>query len=186
MLARMRAALVVIACTLLLAGCGGSNPVEKSFGGLTDADMRAIQGVSTALQSAGTHYTTMNAELEAENVAGARTSLDEASAQLDQADDKTIDVDNSKLRTALQDYVGVTRSALSAFNRWITYYEDDSMPRDEALENEMLTDIDTASTAARKADQAFLNRVLDEASPEQRDEIRARYRQATADEATGG
>jgi hypothetical protein len=178
MLARMRTVLAAIVCTVLVSGCGGTNPVEKSFGGLSDKDMTAVQNVSTALQSAGQDFATMNAHLQAENIPDARSSLDNATAQLDTADDKTLDVDNSQLRSALQDYVGVTRGVLTAFDRWITYYEDDTMPRDEALENEMLSDIDTASTAARKADQQFLNRLLDNANPEQRKMIRERYRDA--------
>jgi hypothetical protein len=174
----MRVALVLIACVLLSTGCGGDNPASKAFGGLTDADMQAIQEVSRSLQSAGTDFTTMNARLEAENVAGARPSLDSAAPKLDQAEDDTLDIDNADLRRTMQDYVGVTRTVLAAFDRWIAYFEDDTMARDEALEHEMLSDIEAATTAARKADQDFLNRILDKATPKQRDEIRARYRQA--------
>ncbi|MDA0184464.1 hypothetical protein OJ997_29440 [Solirubrobacter phytolaccae] len=170
--------LVAVFCTLLLVGCGGSNPVEKSFGGLTEGDMQAVQSVSTSLQSLSTDIATIQAELTAENITGARSAIDATAPKLDQADDKTLDLDNSDLRTTLQDYVTTTRELVGSFDRWVAYFEDDSTLRDEALENDLLGDIDAAATDMRKADQAFLNRLLDNASPEQRKEIRARYRDA--------
>jgi hypothetical protein len=174
----MRTFVIAGLLALTLAGCGESNPASKAFDGITASDMETLRAFSTQYQGIGEGLQKANAALENENLDGARSGLEEITPKLDAADDKVLDVDSSALRKTLQDYMLKTRRVIAAVDRWVGYFEDESTPRDQALEDTMLTEIQTSNTEMQKADQALLNRILDNATPEQRKQIREAVRGA--------
>jgi Skp family chaperone for outer membrane proteins len=177
----MRWAVVAAALvtTLAIIGCGGS-PVSRAYGSISDSDMRTLEAFSRGTTTLQTGFASMSSALEANDLEKARREIGSLDQDVQKLTDTTIDLDNGKLRATLQDYVDKVAVLLAAFDRWVSYFEDDSTPRDQAAEDQMLADIQRASQAVRSADTAILNRILDQASPKQRAEIRERYRAAQA------
>jgi hypothetical protein len=137
-----------------------------------EQDVEAVQAISSDMRSFGAGMTELGKALESENLEGARERLGQTTATLQEARAKALDLDNGDFQATLQDYVRGLTTITDAYDRWISYFEDDSTPGDQALEDRMLSDIQKALRHAQAADEDFLNRILNNASPEQRDAIR--------------
>ena len=172
-------ALLALLAGLLLTGCGdGGSTAEKTFeGSLSEQDMAAFREASEAITTFAGHWTDFAASTSSEDVSGARDAVDGMTGALDDADDAVLDAENADLSDTLSDYLATMAKLASVSDRLIAYYEDDSYV-DASVENDLITEFEDAALAARQADRSFMNRILEHASPEQRTQIRDRYREA--------
>lgn len=172
-----RCAGAAAAAALLLGACGAdrNGPASEAFGGLSDSDMTVIRDFGQdASRSAATQADLATAESN-QDVPGMRAAVDRMRARIDQMKTHALNADNGELRTTLQDYSRAMGGLVAAFDRYVAYYENPDGVADEALETRLAADIEATAAIAEKADQDYLNRVLDAASPEQRDRLRDQY-----------
>lgn len=175
-------ALLLILSAALLTGCGSSddNPVSKAFGSISENDSRTLRTFSKRVDRASKSYSAaLSADGEGK-VSLERTNVNAMSRALASADDAALDIDNDKLRATLQDYTGKFQRVASALDAYVALLEDPSMAPDPTTLNETVSEFRDAALAAREADRRFLNTLLEVSSPEQRDQLRSRYRQAQA------
>jgi hypothetical protein len=174
---RMLRAVVVVAMVATLVACGG-DPASKAYGKMTERDRAALTSFSQAIGEFNADLTVLRAALGKDDLGEARTRVDALSSPLDQAEAATLEFDNGRLRSTLQDYVTNARGVHGTVDHWVSYWEDESQPRDQALEQQMLTEMQAAGEKFKAADQALLNHMLDSASAEERQEIRQAVKRA--------
>jgi hypothetical protein len=174
----MKTLLLLIALTGLCAvtGCGGH---QTPLGRLSDHDISSIRAVSADMRTFSSSYTRLIAAMTRSDIPSCRKAVDTMEEAVSRASDKSLDIDSAGQRATMQRYLDRMRGVAIAADRLIGYYEDPSAP-DAGVENDLIDRFQQAALAARRADEALLNEMLDHATPEQRKQLRALYQRANA------
>lgn len=185
-MARGWIAAVVLALALGLGACGGTT-AEKAVEG-SSQDGPALEGVSAPMEGYMRSYTDFFSALIDEDIPASRTAVDSMTDAVKKAQDKALDIESTDLRQTTQDYLDAMARVATAADRTVAYYEDDTVMADAQLENDLWRDLEDAVFDAHGATNAFVNRVMDKATPGERDAIREHYRQQqqALEDALGG
>lgn len=102
----MRRLLVLSFSTIALAGCGGSqDPIERSFGGLSDLDELAVDNYFEKLRGTSETYARLVAELDDPTSQAARAALDRFEKTIADGRKAAAVVTEVEVRGVLEDYV---------------------------------------------------------------------------------
>jgi hypothetical protein len=167
----MRVWLVLLLCSVSLAACGGA---------VSRQDAPTVKTVSSDVQQFSTSWTAYINALGSEDMTAARTAVDEMGDSLAAAQDHAIDIDDHELRETFQQYLRTMQRLASVADRIVAYYESPGTA-DAGAENDLLSEFQAAAEEAQKVDQDVFNQLLERASPDQRDAMRAAYHKAQAD-----
>jgi hypothetical protein len=186
--------LLPLVVVLALVGCGseGESSVDKTFGGVSGSDEQLIQDVAAEVRKFSTNYTDLIASFNSEDVGGARTAVEAMDDHITKAADTAAKAENENLRKTYDDYLGTMEEVTTVAERVVTYLEDPGKAK-PAAENKLVKEFQTAVKAAEKADREFLDRLAENASPEEREALEKQYRDAqrqfeeeTGNDAGGG
>jgi len=184
--------MAAVGLTLLVAGCGNSNeaPASKAFGGLSDADVAALQDWSAQFRDIVDQNITVAGAFTDENIPGSQRAVDKFADMVSDAQDEIIEFESGELQDALSDYMIPYEDLANAYERWVTYFSEPG-PADPATENDILADIQQAVRDSRQADRVLLRRLTSVLDDEQRKQFLTEIRQYSdemerkADLATG-
>jgi hypothetical protein len=161
--------MAICLCTGVVAGCGGrDDPGEHVRGKLTHKDLKA----AGAIPESG-HIQALAALIEADaqhNVRRLRRAEKRLAKSVREVQRLRPEFDNRELRS----FVGGGYSA--ALRRLVAVAKRYPRRWDPLLGDRLSRDLRRAGTAVRRADRALLGKLLAEASPEQREDLRARLR----------
>ena len=168
-----RLAALSIAVLALAAGCGEESAGEKAFGELSGNDRDALQAMSELdFPRAFIAWVRADADGDLPAIRRAQDRMLDATAEVH---DLSIEFDNANLRGFLGSYADKLGRLTAVAERYTSYLEAAGQ-RDLAMEGDLVDDLQRATTSVRRADRQFIDKVLAEASPEQRTQLRKRLR----------
>jgi hypothetical protein len=161
--------MAICLCTAVAAGCGGrDDPDEPAPGKLTRKDLEAAAAI---LESE--HAQALAALIDADadhNVHRFRRAERRLAKAVREVRQLRPEFDNSKLRS----FVGGDYAA--ALRRLVAVAKRGPRAQDSLRRDPLSRELRQAGSAVRRADRALLGKLLTEASPEQREDLRARLR----------
>ena len=166
----------------LIAGCGDDeeSPAQKSFNGVSDGDMKTLGDVSAQMREFSGAYTDFVAASTKEDVDAARESVDGMTAAVDAAGSAAEGIESEDLRTTLDDYIGKMSDVGQASDDVVEYFAEPS-GGSSAEEKRLIKAFEDAVLAAKDADRDLLARIEENATPEQRKELRQEIEEAQRD-----
>jgi hypothetical protein len=156
-------------CTAVVAGCGGrDDPGEPVRGKLTQKDLEAAAAITesehtqalAALIDADAHHNVRRLRRAEKRLAKAVREVRQLGPEFDDRE--------------LRSFVGGEYAA--ALRRLVVVTKRYRKPWDSLLGGRLSAELRRAGSAVRRADRALLGKLLAEASPEQREDLRARLR----------
>jgi hypothetical protein len=165
----MKRLLALSVLAVALVGCGEESTGEKVFGKLTDNDQEAFEQLShTGFLSSYAAW--LRADTRG-NPAALRRAQDRMLGAINRAHEVVVEFDNENLRKFFGGYADKLSRLGAATERYTAYVESGG-PREPAREDRILTDLQRVGERVRRADRELVDRILAEASPEQREKLR--------------
>lgn len=186
---RLFAIATLCVAALLIVGCGEQSVAEKTFGGLSDSDLKSYNAVAEDLNGFSSNYTALTVALNENDPEGARTAVTGMTAALTKADASAKPVENANLKLAFSEYLTNMQGFATEADTFVATFESGGTG-DEEGDAAALASFSEAADTVHAAESKLENQLLANASPEQRKEMeKARaaaekeFDEATADAA---
>ncbi len=183
-----RLLILVMTLAFALSGCGSSeSTADKTFGDTSNSDEELIADVTAAIKQFSSSYTDLVVAFNAEDVEDARTAVEAMDEHLGKASDTVAGAENAELRTTYQDYLAKMDGVTVASDRVVEYLEAPGGAKPK-LEERLAARYEDAVKEAQAADKELLDRLAENASPEERERLQQQYRdlERQFEERTGG
>ncbi len=170
---------LVVLAVVAFAGCGSDSEsgLDKTFGEVSGGDEEIVNDVAAEVRKFSTNYTDLIASFNSEDVGGARTAVDAMEDHIGKASAAAEDVKNGDLRNTYDDYLGTMERVTTVAEKVVVYLEDPGQAKPK-LEARLATEFQGAVKEAETADKEFLDRLAENASPEERERLEKQYRDA--------
>jgi hypothetical protein len=179
---------LLTALALALSGCGSSETIaDKAFGETSERDEQLLNDIAAEGKGFSARSADFAVALDTTAVEDARTAVDAMTEHVNEAFDIVSDVENVDMRRTYEDYLTELDGVRAVSESVVAYLEAPGPPK-RRFEDQLVARLDTAVRRAQAADRELLDRLKENASPEEREQLEQQYRDAHREfeERTGG